>query len=84
MGQSSVRSIAMGQSSVRSIAMGQSWVRRDERSSARRQRLGRLPLRESAIDRGVKRMQSNAQEAGSAIVARQEVFVEALHQRPDQ
>src|SRR3954470_3880487 len=51
---------------------------------SRSQLFDRLPLAQRPLDRRVERMQANAEQRGGAVVARQQVAVQALHQRPDQ
>ena len=43
-----------------------------------------LPLAQRSLDGGVEAVQTHAEQLGGAIVAGQQVAVEALHQRPDE
>ena len=51
---------------------------------AARQRLVALPLAQRALDGGVEAVQADAEGRGGAVVAREQVVLERLHQRPDQ
>src|SRR3954449_7848623 len=51
---------------------------------ARADGLGRLPLAQRALDRRVKRVETDAEELAGALVPRQEVVVEAGHERADE
>src|SRR4051812_36566403 len=51
---------------------------------SRGQLLQRLPVAQRSLDRGVEPMQPHAEQRGGAVVAWEQITVEAFHERPDE